>query len=164
MPEPNAPPGSVSDALGAAGDCPTVRWRDADWKVAWPTAKTVGRLELLIAAAAQAEAGDLEATAPGAVARCEAKLFARAHRVGGEFWGLYLSDPATGGVLTLLSLLREHHPGLAEADALAMIAEVGPDVSAAMALVNPFFDAAVEAAKKLPAGTTAALAKKVPGR
>lgn len=157
MAEQQPPPGSVSDALGAAGDCPTVRWRNADWKVAWPTARTIGRLELLVAAAATAEAKELEAAGvdPGATDGLRTRLLGRAHKAGGELWDQYLRGP-DGGVLILLSLLREHHPKASESDARGMAVEAKADVDTAMALVDPRFPAAVEAAKGLPAGSTAA--------
>jgi hypothetical protein len=158
------PPGSVADVVGPAAGCPEVRWRGQPYKVGWPTPAAVGRLELLVAAAAVAEAKDLAASGvdPGAPDALRDRLLAREHRVGGKVWEAVMGDPVTRAVLVLLALLREHHPGLAEADVWGMAAECQVEVQAAVALVAPDFLAAVEAARGLPKGATAALTRKTP--
>lgn len=157
-------PGAVADVIGPAAGCPEVRWRDKVWRVGWPTPSAVGRLELLVAAAAVAEARDLAGSGvdPGAPDVLRDRLLAREHRVGGQVWEAVMGNPVTRAVLVLLALLREHHPELVEADVWGMAAECQVEVQAAVALVAPDFLSAVEAARGLPKGVTAALTRKTP--
>lgn len=147
---------SVGDALGNSGECPVVTWRGKPYRVAFATDRTLARLEILVAAAATAEAEELAAALPPEQGEAQRKavrsmLAGKAHRAGGSLWADVLNGP-DGPVLQLLAFLRHHHPGASHADAGAMIAEEPAQVEAALAVVSPdFFRIAGRAAKSDPA-------------
>lgn len=136
-------PGSVGDALGDAGPCPVVKWNGREFKVGWPTPRTLARVELQIARTAQDELKELETVLePADFAAQKAAviqaLAVRHHRAGGPLWNATFSTGA-GLHLMLWGCVAEHHPDFTPSDASRMVADVRTECEFALLLVAPEF-------------------------
>ncbi len=134
----------MAAALGEAGGCPVVEANGTAWKIGHPVQAAKKFLEDLILDGVETDLLAGKARNPAAFAAAwESHMADRRRRryatLTGDLWMEQALDPQRGPVLLLASLLRCHHPGATEDDALALLAAEPERVQAAMARVLPDF-------------------------
>ena len=129
---------TAQQMLGGAAGPVEIHTKDRVWKVGHPSQTAKGRLEELVAQHARREILRLGGTAAEWREAVEAGHYATRN----PGWLRVMSSP-TSPALYLLSLLREHHPDITQAEVQALV-EAEPDqAEAAFVRVCPDFLRAV---------------------
>ncbi len=129
-----------------AGPGPTVECGGKTWRLGFNTQDAKARLEELIRAHVVRDAIKTKRAVGGAEGQeaydhTDRQLKAGHYYTFARGWSEILQSPV-GAVLYLLSLLQEHHPDAAEADALRLLSEEPEQTEQAVAAVSPDFFAA----------------------
>jgi hypothetical protein len=133
-----------ADTLGNAGDLPTITFRDMEYKVAWPTPKSLTMIANEIARIAVQQATEAATYLPGKeAAELKSQVFslisAREHHIGGQLWDAANSSNYQANIYLLWSLVKANHPSFTTEDATNMQLECMTDVEAVLLMVAPRF-------------------------
>lgn len=136
-------PAGVGPALGDAGPCPPIVYKDKTWLVGHPTQKAKAELELQTMLAAVANVERLRRVLrPEEYKRrldaLDAKIEGGAYQTWGEVW-MSVNNSPDGKPLFLLALLKETHPEATFADARAIWLNEPRQVKRAFTVVIPSF-------------------------
>lgn len=154
---------SISDALGNAGELPSIEWNGKTYRVAHATPKAVQRAEEQVAKQATEAVLKLKGVlSPEAFAESWASV-AAAVQTGQHGFGKSLYQAAMSGVdgllLPFLACVRERHPELTMADAKAMYGDHPDEIDLILSRVGVgFFTHGVAGMAATPAQKAAAVA------
>jgi hypothetical protein len=139
-------PPSVSDAMGNAGDLPTIAWNGKSYPVEFPDVYAIQRVEKEVARLAWENVGNLKAAMPPAAwaelkAETVAAIQSRQWAFGFGLFASALAGP-DGDSLILWGCMAGKSPGLTLGDVSRMQSESAADCEFALLMVQaPFFAA-----------------------
>lgn len=137
-------PNSPADILGNSGDLPVITFRGVDYKVSWPTPKSLTVIANEIARIAVQQAKEVGACLPPSDAaklmnHVFSQITARENQIGGELWEYHNNNNLNANTYLLWALVKENHPVFSLEDAKEMQLELLDETQAILLMVAPRF-------------------------